>query len=202
MSQNIAATKSSMTPEQLHRISSIAKLSAGMIARTLEDIDGPREYAEEALAWTANAEEAAWSSMACCEALATLNAYLNHYGLDAKPIERDGGYAIGQDNIALTASSPLKAVDAEAWHDSVQAWCSSAYSQTERATIGAQLVNIVDQQVQTCYEHLRQQTRGIAMEASTPQHGAQGPARGEYRLADDTNDAIVLDDMPGMDGPK
>lgn len=189
-----------MSPEQIHRMSSMARLSAGMVALMLKDVDGPSDLKEDALAWASEAEDAAMSSTVCCEALANLNAYLNHYGLDAKPIERDGDYRIGADDVTLTASSPLAAVEADSWFHSIQEWCSSDYTEPERSAIGVQLVNIVDQQVQTCYRHLREQSQSLEKGHDAEFHGQ---SRGDYEMDDSLEEAILLDDnSPGsMNGP-
>jgi len=201
MSPGAIATNNSPSADQLHRISRVAKISASMIALALHDLDGPVEHRENASDWIFSQEggnfslSGCGSLAACSEALANLNAYLNHYGLDATPI----GPASTSDHhrgIGVEASTPLEAVDASIWHSAIQHWASDSVSTTTRRAIADQLVDIVDHQVQACYSHLREHTQEIEGLS-----GHKGSTYGNSERERNNEDVLILDDSHYLQGP-
>ena len=196
MSRETTVHDESVSADYLHRMSRLAKLSAAMIALTLHDIDGQPEHKKEAMQWLSTLDDAALSVATCSKALANLNAYLNHYGLDATPMAKDHDFQADAGGIGFSASTPLEAAQASAWLTAITDWSSASYTQAERSAISEQLVDIVDQQVQACYSHLREQT--FSMSRS---HAYQGSTYGGTSQQRESSSVVVLDDMPSSSGP-
>jgi hypothetical protein len=197
MSRETTVDHDSVSADYLHRMSRLAKLSAGMVALTLHDIDGQPEHKKDAMKWLSMSDDAALSVATCSKALANLNAYLNHYGLDATPMAKDHDFQADAGGVDFSASTPLEAAEASAWLAAITDWSSEIYRPEERSAISEQLVEIVDQQVQACYSHLREQT--FSMSRSNDYQGkTYGTSKKDQR---DTVSVLVLDDMPSSSGP-
>ena len=176
--------------EQLHQITRSAKISAAVIAHSLGDLNDP-ELHDDAKRWLEQPDNASISVKRAAQALANINIYLHNYGLDALPVDKNAHWEGVETGAPSAPELPLTPTDADGWLNAIHMWGSESTSPQDRTKLADQLIDLVDQQVKVCYQHMR---REIIRQAVEKDLVAEPHDYDDAELADDYS-------LPGNNGP-
>lgn len=141
---------------QLHNITQAAKIASALIRLHLSDLDGDPEQAEIARESLTSKYEDVLSLSQCCKHLANLNAYMINHGLDVVPQTASAGLiAPHLEGVGEADGNPMPVTSAE-WEAAILNWAGGETTPAERVILGNQLVDLVDEQAQSCFAHKRE----------------------------------------------